>query len=479
MKHPEVPILMVDDEPDILASYAMVLRQSGLDNLLLCNESRNALGLLAAGKICMVLLDLVMPRIDGITLLKQMQEHHPQIPVVVVTSTNDVATAVECMKLGAYDFIVKPVDNVRLSSCVQRALDVFYLQSEVERLKGKVFSQNLNHPEAFDAIITSDSSMHAIFQYVEAIADSIKPVLITGESGVGKDLIARVVHSLGNREGEFVSVNVGGLDDTAFSDALFGHKKGAFTGAHDSRKGLVLKADHGTLFLDEIGELENSSQVKLLQLLQNNEYYPLGSDILKKSSAKIIAATNQKLELRIKEGKFRNDLYYRLSTHRIHIPPLRERGRDVSLLANHFIEKAIEELDRPRPEVTERILAILQAYRFPGNVRELESIIYNAVSLLPVADFEKSIVKAISDNCAAEGTSVFNGEGGGLKEDSMISYTGRIPTLRETEQFLIREAMDKAGGNQTLASQILGISQSTLSRRFSMDKKTDNPMQNE
>lgn len=470
---------MVDDEPDILASYAMVLRQAGLDNLLLCEESRNALDLLAAGKVCVVLLDLVMPGIDGVTLLKQIQEQHPQIPVVVITGTNDVATAVECMKLGAYDFIVKPVDNVRLSSSVQRALDVFYLKSEVERLKGKVFSQNLNHPEVFDAIITSTPSMHAIFRYVEAIADSIKPVLITGESGVGKDLIARVVHRLGNREGEFVSVNVGGLDDTAFSDALFGHKKGAFTGAHDSRKGLVLTADHGTLFLDEIGELENSSQVKLLQLLQNNEYYPLGSDILRKSSAKIIAATNQKLELRIKEKRFRNDLYYRLSTHRIHIPPLRERGGDISLLANHFIDKAVEELDRPRPEVTEQALAALKRHPFPGNVRELESIIYNAVSLFPVADFEKSIVKAISNNRAAEGTSVFSGEGNGPKQESMISYSGRFPTLQEIEQFFIREAMDQAGGNQTLASQILGVSQSTLSRRFSKDRKSDDSMQNE
>ena len=479
MRYPEAPILLVDDEPDILASFAGALRQAGLDNLLLCHESGIALDLLAASAVSVVLLDLLMPGISGTALLKRIQERHPQIPVVVVTSTNDVATAVECMKLGVYDFIVKPVDNVRLSSCVKRALDVHELKSEVERLKGKVFSQDLNHPEAFAGIITSDPSMYAIFRYVEAVAASSKPTLITGESGVGKDLIARVVHRLANREGEFVSVNVGGLDDTAFSDTLFGHKKGAFTGAHDHRQGFVLKADHGTLFLDEIGELENSSQVKLLQLLQNNEYYPLGSDILRKSSAKIIAATNQKLESRIEEGRFRNDLYYRLGTHRIHIPPLRDRGRDIALLADHFTEKAAAELDRPRPEITDQVHAALMAYRFPGNVRELESIIYNAVSLLPVADFERSIAGSLSDGGAAESSPVFARKADGSGMDAMISSNGRIPTLREIERFLIREAMDRTGGNQTLASKILGISQSTLSRRFSRNKKSDDSMRNE
>jgi DNA-binding NtrC family response regulator len=471
MKHPEFPILMIDDEEDILASYRMVLQQFGLNNLLPCPDGDQALTLLEKNTISVVLLDLLMPGVSGTILLKEIQEKYPHIPVIVITSKNDVSTAVECMKMGAYDFIVKPVDNLRLSSCVKRALDLFYLESEVKQLKGKVFSQKPNHEQMFEKIITSDPGMIAIFKYVEAIADSLRPVLITGESGVGKNLIADVIHRLSKRKGDYISINVGGLDDTAFSDSLLGHKKGAFTGAHSNRMGLVLKAENGTLFLDEIGELENSSQVKLLQLLQNNEYYPLGSDILKKASVKIIAATNQDLERIIKKGKFRNDLYYRLNIHRIHIPPLRERKNDIPLLVNHFMNKASKELNRTGPEITRRMLSRLKSYDYPGNIRELESILYNAVSLSPIGEFEKGILKAISDDKIDFDNTSLNDNDIPESRAPAISYKGEIPTLQEAEDFLIREAMRKTGHNQTMASQILGISQSTLSRRFSKNNK--------
>lgn len=466
MKNPKSPILIIDDEKDILSSYNMALQQSGLNNLILCHDSENVLHILENNKISVILLDLIMPGINGIILLKEIQEKYPQIPVVVITGTNDVPTAVECMKIGAYDFIVKPVDNVRLSSCVKRALDVFYLELEVKKLKGKVFSQKLSHKDVFKQIVTADPTMNAIFKYIEAISDSLKPVLITGESGVGKDLIAEAIHRLSNRDGEYVSVNVGGLDDTAFSDSLFGHKKGAFTGAHSHRKGFVLKAHNGSLFLDEIGELENSSQVKLLQLLQNNEYYPLGSDIMKKSSVKIIAATNQDLESIIRKGKFRNDLYYRLNIHRIHIPPLRDRINDIPILVNHFTDKASRELKRPRPELTMRVISMLKKYRFPGNIRELESIIYNAVSSSPSVQLEECILNTITDNKALFDSNPSGDNNKTNNRSPFITYTGEIPTLYEVEEFFIREAMKKVGGNQTLASKILGISQSTLSRRF-------------
>ncbi len=476
MKNPSFQILIIDDDEDILASYNMALQQSGFKNLMLCNDSKDVLDILENNNISVVLLDLIMPGINGIELLKKIQEKHPQIPVIVITGTNEVSTAVECMKLGAYDFIVKPVDDLRLSSSVKRALDVFYLESEVQKLKGKVFSQRLNHQGMFEHIITADPSMNSIFKYIEAIADSIKPVLITGESGVGKDLIAKIIHRLSNREGEYVSVNVGGLDDTAFSDSLFGHKKGAFTGAHSNRKGLVLKAYDGSLFLDEIGELENSSQVKLLQLLQNNEYYPLGSDIMKKSSVKIIAATNQDLESIIKKGKFRNDLYYRLNIHRIHIPPLRDRINDIPLLVNHFIDKASRELQRPKPEITRHIISTLKKYSFPGNIRELESIIYNAVSSSSNDKFEESVNNAITHNMTYfDNTSYGDCVQDGNSNASSITYTGELPTLHYVEDFFIREAMEKAGGNQTQASQLLGISQSTLSRRLASPIKENNP----
>lgn len=472
MKLPEFPILMVDDEQDILASYKMVLQQAGFNHLMPCHDSGKVLGLIENNPVSIILLDLVMPGIDGVTLLKKIQESCPQIPIIVITSTNDVSTAVECMKLGAYDFIVKPVGNLRLASSVKRAVDLFYLESEVKQLKGKVLSKKPSHEEMFKQIITSDPGMNAVFKYIEAVADSIKPVLITGESGVGKDLIANVIHRLSRREGEFVSVNVGGLDDTAFSDSLFGHRKGAFTGAHSNRKGFVQKADNGTLFLDEIGELENSSQVKLLQLLQNNAYYPLGSDILKKSCVKIIAATNQDLEKSIKEGKFRNDLYYRLNIHRIHIPPLRERADDIPLLADHFIAKASKELNRDKPELTRSMMTLLKQYDYPGNVRELESILYNAVSLSPIGEFEKSILSAVSSHKNGTDDPSPDHRGIQVNASTQILYKGDIPTLQEAEAFFIREAMEKAGGNQTLASRMLGISQSTLSRRFSNDNQS-------
>ncbi len=467
MKNPLFPILIVDDEEDILASYSMALKQSGLTNLILCHESACVLQIIENEAISIILLDLIMPDIDGISLLKIIQEKYPQIPVIVITGTDDVSLAVECMQLGAHDFIVKPVDSLRLYSSVKRALDIYYLETEVKRLKGTVLSQELNHPKTFSHIVTSAPSMFAIFKYIEAISDSLKPVLITGESGVGKDLIAKAIHCLSHRDGEYVSVNVGGLDDTAFSDSLFGHKKGAFTGAHSHRQGLVQKAQNGTLFLDEIGELENGSQVKLLQLLQNNEYYPLGSDIIKKSSVKTIAATNQDLESLIKKGAFRNDLYYRLNIHRIHIPPLRERVNDIPLLVSHFIKKASKELKRPEPEISAHLISMLKKYRFSGNIRELESIIYNAVSLSLNGEFDECILHSITDN---EALINCNPSEDGLESKNMpsfITYSGDIPTLHEAEEFFIGEALKKVGGNQTLASKILGISQSTLSRRLS------------
>jgi DNA-binding NtrC family response regulator len=466
MKNPKFPILIIDDEEDILSSYNMVLHRSGLNNLILCHDSEDALLLLDENKVSVILLDLIMPGISGKVLLKEIQERYPQIPVIVVTGTNDVPTAVECMQNGAYDFMLKPVDNVRLSSSVKRALDKYYLELEVENLKGKVFSQKLSHMDVFRPIITADPTMHAIFKYVEAISDSLKPVLITGESGVGKDLIAGAIHRLSNRTGEYVSVNVGGLDDTAFSDSLFGHKKGAFTGAHASRKGLVLKASNGTLFLDEIGELENSSQVKLLQLLQNNQYYPLGSDMMKKASVKIIAATNQDIEHLTKNGKFRNDLYYRLNIHRIHIPPLRDRINDIPILVDHFVDKASTELKRPRPEINKQVISILNKYHFPGNIRELESIVYNAVSLCPDSELGECIQNTILGSDLKFSMSPALSDPSPSSRDTLISYSGQIPTLQQVEEFFIGEAMKKVGGNQTLAAKILGISQSTLSRRF-------------
>jgi DNA-binding NtrC family response regulator len=265
-------------------------------------------------------------------------------------------------------------------SATRRAVEIRELQRENQLLKTHMLSNKLNSPEAFSEIVTNSAAMRSIFQYVEAIAASPRPVSITGETGVGKELIARAVHRLSQRDGAFVPVNVAGLDDTVFADTLFGHKKGAFTDAREARNGLVEKASGGTLFLDEIGDLNTTAQVKLLRLLQEGEYFPLGSDMAKRSDARMVVATNQDLDVLQSSGKFRKDLYYRLCDHQIQIPPLRDRREDLAVLAEHFLEKASKTLKRKKPTPPEELITLLSTYHFPGNVRELESMVFDAVS---------------------------------------------------------------------------------------------------
>jgi DNA-binding NtrC family response regulator len=250
-----------------------------------------------------------------------------------------------------------------------------------------------------------------------------------------------------------------------FSDTLFGHVKGAFTGAQGDRAGLIERAADGTLFLDEIGDLEHGAQIKLLRLLQEQEYYPLGADRPRKSRARILAATNADLAERQQEGAFRNDLYYRLIAHRIDIPPLRSRPEDVTVLFNHFLEESAQALGRPVPSVPKGLFALLSSYRFPGNVRELQAMIYDAVSrsdgtTLPIGFFQEYIDR--QRGAGGVGASPLDENG-----SPVISYSGRFPTLREVEDYLISEAIERAEGNQTVAARMLGVSQSTLSRRLS------------
>lgn len=461
-RYPEMPVLMVDDEKDTLSSYEMVLLSAGVNNMLLCDDGAKVMKLLADHAISVIVLDLMMPHINGRELLEQINEIHPDIPIIVITGSNEVDTAVGCMKQGAFDYMVKSVDNLRFSSCVKHAIDMRELQSQVSSLTTKVFSKQLERPDAFSTMITQSDTMHSIFKYIEAIAVSPKAVLITGESGTGKDLVAQAIHAVSGSSGEFVTVNAGGLDDSTFSDTLFGHKKGSYTGAADNRNGLIVRASGGTLFLDEIGELEASAQIKLLRLLQNNEYYALGSDIVRRSDARIIAATNQDLELKKKEGRFRNDLYFRLGTHRIHIPPLRDRQQDIPLLADHFLETASITLNKKKPVVPQQFYVLLDSYSFPGNVRELESMIFNAVSthssgILSLEGIKSAISTASGSPSNTEPPK---------DTDHKINYTGRLPTLKEAEDYFIDEAMKLAKNNQSIAALHLGISQSTLSRRF-------------
>jgi DNA-binding NtrC family response regulator len=461
------PVFLVDDNEVALTYYRTVLEYHGVKNLVSCQDSREVLSRLEEKGSSLILLDLNMPYITGRELLEKIKPNHPDIPVIVITSEDVVQTAVECIKLGAFDYLIKPVEKNRLWAVVRHALDMGNLQREVQQLSRQILSQELKNPEAFSAIITAHDSMKSIFKYIEAVAVSPKPVLITGESGTGKELIARVIYKLSRKEDPFVSVNVSGLDDTMFSDTLFGHSKGAYTGAESERMGLVDRASGGTLFLDEIGDLEQSSQIKLLRLLQEEEYYPLGSDKIQKSNARIITATNSDLKTKQTRGTFRKDLYYRLIAHHIAIPPLRERMQDLPLLVDHFLEQASVSMKRKRPTVPRELYTLLGTYPFPGNVRELQSLIFDAVSrhekgVLSLAPFKRYMNDQQSQSPHEPPAQV--------AASSTISYTGGFPTLHEVEAFFISEALKKTGGNQSVAARLLGVNQSTLSRRLKKDE---------
>jgi two-component system response regulator HydG len=340
------------------------------------------------------------------------------------------------------------------------------LQTEMISLKHRLLTDQLLHEEAFSHIITTSKHMRAIFQYMEVIAPSEQPVLITGETGVGKELIAKAVHTLSvisGRKGSFVAVNVAGLDDTMFSDTLFGHRRGAYTGADQAREGLIARASGGTLFLDEIGDLAESSQVKLLRLLQDRNYYPLGSDKLQETDARVIVATNRDMQVLLSSGKFRKDLYYRLRAYQIHIPPLRERKDDIPLLLHYFIEEAAASLKKKKPTPTPELVHLLAAYDFPGNVRELRAIVYDALARnksdkLSMEGF-RELIKKDEVVMSSDGPSAGD-------SDAFVRVFGHFPSLKEVEDFLIAEALDRSNRNQGTAALLLGMTRQGLNRRL-------------
>ena len=466
---PHRPVLLVDDEEQSLTSFEMALRSVNLNHFIRCRDSREVIPLLTEQEVEIILLDLRMPYITGDELLPAIISDFPEIPVIMITGANEVETAVKCMKLGAFDYMVKPVERSRLSGGVKRALDLRELQRENRLLKAHVLSDKLEHPEVFSGIVTCSARMRSIFQYVEAIAASPRPLLITGETGVGKELVARAVHRLSRRKGAFVAVNVAGLDDNVFADTLFGHKKGAFTGAEQARGGLLEQAAGGTLFLDEIGDLSHPSQVKLLRLLQDGEYFPLGSDLAKRSDARIVVATNQDLNVLQTNGRFRKDLYYRLCDHHLQIPPLLERMEDLPLLLNHFLEKASTTLGKSRPTPPEELLTLLSTYHFPGNLRELESMVFDSVGShrsgkLSMDAFKSHIFQKPLAPKKEQPQQI-------QREGVSVSFSERLPTLKELEQNLVDEAMRRAGGNQSIAALSLGITRQALNKRLRKDKE--------
>ncbi len=457
-------ILIVDDDIDLLRQLTRNMSSNGFCDTVPVSDPAVVMARLAEGDISVLLLDLVMPGISGADLLRSVNLSYPHIPVIMMTAVTDVSTAVSCIKAGAFDYLTKPLDAARLFATISKALSFSDLTIENNNLKGFLLGQSLSRPEIFANILTADPKMKSTFKLIEAVAATQHPILITGETGVGKELIARAIHASSGLSGEFVPVNVAGLDDLMFADMIFGHKRGAYTGANEHREGLICKAAGGTLFLDEIGDLSPSSQKILLRLLQEKEYYRLGSDLLYQSNARVVAASNRDFKEMVAAGTFRADLFHRLNIHQLHIPSLRERKGDILLLAEHFAAESAKTLSKEKPELSIELKLALSEYNFPGNVRELANMMSNAVASsrkmeLSIHDFgclelakptrNKGVVRVSTDGSF-----------------SLYASFEKFPTIDAVEALFVSEAMKISEGNKGVASELLGISRPTLNKKL-------------
>lgn len=451
-------IAIIDDDLSILTSLEMILESDGFETVQKFSNGQEGLDFVRSGRVDVVLLDLNLPEISGLEILKTIKNEKPLLPVIIITGQNDISTAVEIMKTGAFDYLAKPNDIGRVSVSVQNALKMGELHRSLDRLKKEFFKEDLEKPEAFAPIITNNPAMYRIFQYMEAIRRSSQPVLISGETGVGKELFARAFHKVSGSEGEFVPLDVSYHDSTMLTDALFGHVKGAYTGAEAGRGGLVKAAKGGTLFLDEIGDLSLESQSILLRFIQEREFRQGGDDRIQYSDARIVLATNRDLSAMVYEGKFRKDLYYRLETHNIQIPPLRKRFGDISHLVEHFVARSSEDLSRPMPHIPTEFIKALESYNFPGNVRELQNMIQHAVTM----SRDVLSIDSLSDKIGGSDHKIQ--EGGAV--DFAKFGDSDFPTLKEAEELLVDEALRRSDNHQGRAAELLGISRQALNKRI-------------
>ena len=466
-----IKLLIIDDEVDFRESIALYFLDAGFTVFEACN-GREGLEVFARERPDVVFTDLRMPVLDGFEVIAELTSSSPETPIIVISGVGLVREVIHAMRLGARDYLVKPIlDMDALKLVLMRALRENSLLKEIDSLKEKLLRGHLSHQDAFAPIKTQNPSMVALMQYIEAIATSSEPVLITGETGTGKELLAQAVHKISERKGSFVPVNVSGLDDQMFTDTLFGHVKGAFSGADQRRGGLLTQADGGTIFLDEIGDLCETSQIKLLRLLQEREFYPLGSDTPRRTDARIVAATNRDLRAMVRSGLFRQDLYYRLFAHQILIPPLRERDGDLALLLDCFLSDAAKAFDKKKPTCPAELCSYLAAYGFPGNVRELRAMVFDAVArhghgVLSIESFRKAIGSESYLKAPVPDTT---------KPSVVLRFRDeeRMPTLDEAETVLIEQALELAHGNQGIAATYLGISRNALNKKLVRGRVTE------
>ncbi|MBF0450900.1 MAG: sigma-54-dependent Fis family transcriptional regulator [Candidatus Magnetomorum sp.] len=463
--YPSLPIYIIDDDPVSREAHQVILEHRGMNHLMFSDNTDDVFSKLDNQNVSVILLDLMFPDCEknGEDLLPELLQRYPEVPVIIITENGEIETAVKCMKSNAYDYLVKPVDADRLVTTVELALEYRDISSENITLQKQLLSGQLQHPAAFSGIVSSNNEMLSIFRYVEAVSTSTQPMLISGETGVGKELIANAVHKCSNRTGEFISISAAGMDDVSFCDKLFGHVKGAFDGADDDQSGTAFKASEGTIFLDEIADLSFETQKKLLHFIQEREYYPLGSKKVKRTSAKVIAATNQDLKNMVDQGKYRADLYYRLSTHHISIPPLRERMEDLQLLLDYFIDMSAKDMNKRFRVPSKKILSCLSEYEFPGNVRELRAMIYDAVVSQKRGDWldTKFFEKYVKEN-QPNGVQIRKFQSS--DSAAFISALHRLPLMRTLQDTLIDEALKRSSGNQTIAANMIGVCRQTIIR---------------
>ena len=445
---PRPAILLLEDDPITQRVLVAILRHQFAVTAL--TDPRHLGQTLAQQRVDVLLLDLGLPHVDGESLLPALAKQHPTLPVIIVSSTDDAGTAMRLVKLGAFDYLVKPVEPKGLISAIERALTF--------RQANSVPTIDLEHQvdfTPFQRMITANQAMFDLFRYLVSVAPSASPVLITGETGTGKELVARAIHEASHRSGAFVACNMGGLDDSLFTDTLFGHVRGSFTGAIADRPGLVERAAGGTLFLDEIGDLPIASQVKLLRLLQEGEYLPVGVDTPRKTDLRILAATSLDLEERLTAGRFRRDLYYRLCGHRAHLPPLRERPDDLPVLVAHFVQQSCQALGVRPLRIPARLLDLCRSYTFPGNIRELQALIHDAVSRSTSASLSLEPFRHLGDTTGSISLPV-----------PRLTFPAQLPTLEETVRQIIEEALRRSQGNQAAAARLLGMSRQALHQRI-------------
>jgi DNA-binding NtrC family response regulator len=442
-------VLIADDDQPCRESLARFMETEGY-GVASVTDGHEALEAIRGESFDVVLTDLRMPQLDGLRLLREIKAISPRTVCIVLTGFASTGTAVEAMKLGAFDYVAKPVEFDELRLIVRRGLEYQTLQSENFNLK-----RELKRKYSFENIVGDSRPMQDVYRLIEKVADSDSTVLIQGESGTGKELVARAIHYNSKRKERFlVPVNCGAIPETLLESELFGHVKGAFTGASTNRIGRFEAANGGTLFLDEIGDMSPALQVKVLRVIQEQEFEPVGSVKTRKIDVRIIAATNQNLDQRVAERRFREDLYYRLSVIPINIPPLRDRTEDIALLANYFLRNFSRQKGRAIKPLSQEILDILSSYEWPGNVRELENLIERLVIL---TDNSEITPDDLPEKFARTPIKIMTGPidvpEQGIDFNQMVD---------DFENRLIQAAMRKARGNKNTAAKYLNLKRTTL-----------------